>query len=68
MQIENLQITNDVEEQVSIKWTVVDGEWTYMDAYIYSKEDYANLTPEQLLERQKTQYWEWRNYCENPQG
>ena len=68
MQITAEQITNDIEEQVAIKWTVIDGDWAYMDTYIYSKADYDALTPEQLLERQTKQYLEWRAYCENPIG
>jgi hypothetical protein len=68
MDIANIRIDNTIEDQVSIKWTVVDGEWTYMDTYVYSKDDYTSLTPEQLLERQTAQYLKWRNYCENPQG
>lgn len=68
MGIANIHIDNTIEEQVAIKWTVIDGDWTYMDTYTYSKAEYDALTPEQLLERQTKQYLDWRNYCENPIG
>lgn len=68
MQINNLLITNEIEDLVSIKWSVIDGEWTYMDTYIIPKSEYEKTTPEELLERQTAQYLNWRNYCENPQG
>ncbi len=49
-----------------MKWTVTDGEWAYMDTYYFTEEEYKNLTPEELLERQTKQYEDWKAYCENP--
>ena len=61
-----MQITNVTKQQYTIEWTVVDGDWGYMDTYVYSKEEYEALTPEMLLQRQIAQYEEWRKYCADP--
>lgn len=61
-------ITNTDAELVSLQWTIVDGGYTYMDTYTYTKDEYAALTPEALLERQTTQYQEWKAHMINPQG
>lgn len=68
MDIRTLQIINHVEDKVSVQWQVMDGDWSYMDTYVYSREDYNALTSEQLRERQTAQYLSWREYCENPTG
>ena len=63
-----IEITNQIQDQVSVQWSIIDGDWTYMDIYVYTKADYDALTPEQLKERQLAQYQAWRAYCENPTG
>lgn len=50
----------------TVYWTLVDGEWTYMDIYYYTETDWNNTTPTDLQNRQVTQYTAWREYCENP--
>ena len=64
-------ITNTIETDsstgdVTVYWTIVDGEWTYMDIYYYTSDEWANTTPDQLQARQLEQYTAWREYCENP--
>jgi hypothetical protein len=59
-------ITNEINTQFCLKWAVTDGEWAYMDTYYFTEEEYKNLTPEELLERQTKQYEDWKAYCENP--
>jgi uncharacterized protein YbdZ (MbtH family) len=66
-----MQITNTIEENqetgdVLVYWTIVDGEWTYMDIYDYTPEQWNITTPEQLQDRQLNQYITWREYCANP--
>lgn len=61
-----MQITNITKQQYTIEWSVTDGDWIYMDTYVYSKEEYEALTPEVLLERQTKQYEDWRKYCADP--
>ena len=53
---------------VQIAWEVQDGDWSYMNVYLFTEEEYKNLTPDQLLEKQTTEYLKWREYCSNPQG
>jgi hypothetical protein len=64
-----MDITNNVvtdENGTVVYWTLIDGEWTYMDIYTYTTVEWDNTTPADLENRQVTQYTAWREYCENP--
>ena len=62
-------IVEEVIEPTSyatVYWTLVDGEWTYMDTYYYDESGWNNTTPADLQDRQVTQYVAWREYCQSP--
>lgn len=59
-------ITNKKIDQVVVEWSVVDEEYSYADIYTFTAEEYAALTPEDLLARQTAQYNAWKAYMINP--
>ena len=51
---------------VTVYWTLVDGEWTYMDIYNYTDVEWNSTTPTDLQNKQVAQYVAWREYCNSP--
>ena len=54
------------EVYATVYWTIVDGNWTYMDTYLYDETEWTNTTSTDLQNRQVAQYVSWREYCQSP--
>ena len=54
------------EVYATVYWTIVDGNWTYMDTYVYDETEWTNTTSTDLQNRQVAQYATWREYCQSP--
>lgn len=61
-----LAIENDVQEEVVVRWSLVDGRLSYMDTYRFTKEEWEQTTPDALQERQMNQYAAWRETMGSP--
>ena len=59
-------INHDPQPVIRFSWTVRDGEFVYMDTWEMTQEEWDALTPEEITERQNTQYAKWREHMANP--
>lgn len=55
-----MDITEQIAEQVQVRFTVVDGDHTYSDALYFTPAEFASLTPEQLMARKVERFQNWK--------
>lgn len=58
-----MEITKNIVNQVSVQYTVLDGEWTYMDTLVFDEKEFEKADIEKLINEK---YTIWKAYVTAP--
>ncbi len=61
-----MEITTTKIEQTLIQYTVIDGEWTYMDTLVFSPKELEALTEADIQKMINDKYSVWKVYVTMP--
>jgi len=61
-----MEIEKTTATKVEVNFTVIDGDWTYMDSLVFSAEDFNKTTEKTLNNQIEQKYSEWKTALETP--
>lgn len=61
-----MEITKVITEQVIVNYTVKKDDWTYMDSFIFTKDEYNTITEQQVNKMIEDKFADWFSYVQAP--
>ncbi len=61
-----MEINSEIIEMINVQWSVEDTDYPYCDTFIFTKEEFEALTPEELEQMKIDKYNDWKQYIINP--